>query len=194
MSMQTELYQVEVNTAITFRERQYTVRSAMTLQELYQPGGSSSWMRRNKESEAIGLTSSLLLARIPVEESGNYHWLACHLLQEASSLREFFKGGDSPGEWGPARRFGKQGQTGEVLYRLLDAQWQVRDIGAFEAQVKGDNPWIKDGDRLYFVTSQGVNESRWLWYLDARPGEARGTGGLFSGEVFDPEEAITEVL
>ena len=88
----------------------------------------------------------------------------------------------------------KQDQSGEVLYDLLGVKWQVKDIGTLEVTMDGESSWFQAGDRLYFVTSKSVSSPEWLAYLDARPGEARGTGGLFRGMAFQPDELIEEVL
>lgn len=193
-TIRKELESLPVSSMLKMEGKEYTVQATVTFQELYQGTGSSSWVRRGKQSKGIILTHNLLLVRIPSQEGGKYIWLRLSPQGEVSNLREFYKGGNSPGEWGPARRFAKQGQTGDVLYKLFETQWNVKDIGTFELSVNGESQWFKEGDRLYFVTSQRSDNSQWLLYLDARPGEAQGTGGAFLGEEINPEELVEEVL
>lgn len=189
-----ELESLPVNSMVKIGGTEFTVSAALTLHELYQQTASSPWSRRGKVSRGLVLGSSLFLLRVPAEEGGQYVWLKLSPVKEASNLRAFYKGGDSPGEWGPARRFAKQEQVGEVLYRLLETQWQVKDIGKVEVQMDGDSPWFRERDQLYFVTSQATSQHEWLVYFDARPGEGQGTGGLFRGIPFTPSELIEEVL
>ena len=47
---------------------------------------------------------------------------------------------------------------------------------------------------LYFVTSKEKNGDRWLVYLDARKGEAKGSGGLFLLEPFEPSVDVTDLM
>ena len=189
-----ELEKLPVNSMVKMDGKEYGIAASVTFHELYQTGGSSAWVRRGKQSRGLVLSNKQLLLRVPAEEGGRYVWLRLKPTTEASNLRGFYKGGDSPGEWGPARRFAKQEQSGEVLYDLLGTKWQVRDIGTLEVEVDGESAWLHSGDRLYFVTSQAVAQNEWLVYLDARPGEAQGTGGLFRGVAFQPNELIEEVL
>ena len=189
-----ELETLPVRSMVKIGGKEQTVVASITLQELYQQEGSSTWIPRGKHSRGLVLDHQQLLLRLPQQEGGSYHWLQLQLVTAASSLREFYKGGDSLGEWGPARRFAKQQQTGEVRYRLLDTDWYVRDIGTFQVDMEGESPICHHGDRLYFVTSHTPSANEWLLYLDARPGEAQGTGGLFRGVPFIPSELIEEVL
>lgn len=193
-NMVTELETLPVNAMLKMEGKEFTVQASITFHELYQQSGSSQWIRRGKHSRGLVLNKNLLLIRIPKEEGGKYVWLKLLPREEAPTLQEFYKGGDSPGEWGPARRFAKQGQRGEVLYTLFGHRWMVKDIGAIEASVEGKSPWISGGDRLHFVSSQHTDGMQWLLYLDARPGEASGTGGVFVGTEFNPIELVEEVL
>ena len=194
MSMTHELETLPVKAMVRIDGKEHDVQASLTFHELYQASGSSAWSRRGKQSRGLALSGPLLLVRLPAQEGGKYVWLKLTPTREASNLRAFYKGGDSPGEWGPARRFAKQDQSGEVLYRLLDTQWQVNDIGTLEIEMTGESAWFAQGDKLYFVTSQATTQSEWLVYFDARPGEAQGTGGLFRGVAFQPNELIEEVL
>lgn len=59
--------------------------------------------------------------------------------------------------------------------KWFDKNWSIVDIGAFSIYCKGKSEILKNGDRIYFVTSKGQGE--WLLYLDARQKEAKGCGG-----------------
>jgi hypothetical protein len=107
-------------------------------------------------------------------------------------LSQFYRGGDDPASWGPARKFAKANQASEVSYDLFHKKWQVVDIGAFEVDCDGNCKGIQTGDQLHFVTSKA--NSDWLIYLDARKGIARGTGAILVGTEFNPEEEIDFTL
>ncbi len=80
----------------------------------------------------------------------------------------------------------------------MPQSWQVVDIGAFTARVSGDTASVAyDNDFLGFVSSQEVNGSLRLLFLDPRSDAShttRGCGGLFIGQVFDPDVEIAEIL
>ena len=189
-----ELETLPVSSMLKMEGKESTVTASITFYELYQASGSSSWVRQGKHSRGLVLNRNIFLLRLPLEEGGKYFWLKLAPHKKTSNLRAFYKGGDSPGEWGPARRFAKQNQSGEVRYQLFETQWIVKDIGKFEVVSDGETTWMTSGDQLYFVTSQSTQDQRWLIYLDARPGEAQGTGGAFVGEAFNPSETVEEVL
>ena len=127
--------------------------------------------------------------RLPVKEGGQYQWLKMSVKDYASNLGNFYKGDGIPG---PAKKFAMSKQSEEVAYTLFNKSWNVTDIGTFEVASDKDHKALKHGDRVYFVTSKG--ENNWLLYLDARHGEARGTGGVFIGVQINPEADIASVL
>ena len=203
--MAPELLQdVKAGGALTLDRKERTVLAVIGLGEMYQRAGSTEWISRGRKSQLIVLAGEVLLARIPAAEGGSPVWLRLHpcTLSRSSSVprrlpadvRQFYRGGDALAQWGPARKFAKQEQSGEVRYTLLGTEWQVADLGAFHASVAGECEWVKSGDHLYFVTSRSVQQREWLWYLDARPGEAQGSGGVFRGVPFDPAVDVEAVL
>lgn len=174
------------------------VEALVELKEMFQQRPNSVWEQTGSLSKALRLAGGIWIFKVPSQESGRYRWLKGEEI-ESMSLENFYKGTDA--EPGPARKFKMNGQTSPVSYSLpsnldgtLTGTWQVVDIGRFNAQVKGQCEQISDRDVLYFVTSREENGEKWLLYLDARKGEAKGTGGLFLLEPFEPSVDISEIL
>ncbi len=193
-SVKQELMNLVAGQAITIEEKEKSVIAVMTLHELYQQGGSTEWRRNGKTSKAILLGGNVWLMRIPSKEAGEYTWIKFSPKSYSSNLREFYKGGDSQESWGPARKFAKNKQTSEVPYSLFDKEWLVTDIGAFQVETSENDEHLKNGDRIHFVTSKGKGDNSWLLYMDARHGEAEGTGGIFIGNTFQPEVEVASIL
>lgn len=193
-SVTKELRSISVRSSVKLEGIERTVQAVVTLHELYQQAGRKEWIRQGKASRVIVLSGSVLLVSLPMSDSGKYHWVLGTPQRESSNLREFYRGGEAIESWGPARKFAKNGQVEPVAYELLGGTWSVTDIGAFEAEVQGHCDWILQGDRLYFVTSRLGSDPIWLFYWDARPGEARGTGGLFRGVGINPDMVIESIL
>ena len=192
MDKRNELLDSIATQAVTLGGKTRTILASIFLHELYQREGSKEWTRRGKTSKGIFLAGDIWILKVPSTEGGGYEWLKLSPIKPPSNLRGFYKGGDSSESWGPARKFAKLGQEEPVSYSLLGKEWDVVDIGAFEAEVSGKTEVSETGDRFYFVTSRKENE--WLVYLDSRTGEAKGTGGLFLGNSFEPNETIEEIL
>lgn len=192
-TLKVELENINENQAIIIDGKDRTVLCVATLNELYQRSGSTEWIPNGKVSKAILLAGDIWLMRIPSKEGGTYEWIKFSPKNYSSNLREFYKGGDNPESFGPARKFAKSKQTAEVIYSLFDKEWQVVDIGAFSIQGSKSNEYLKEGDRMHFVTSK-CKDGSWLLYLDARHGEAKGTGGAFIGSSFQPEVEIQSIL
>ena len=165
--------------------KELTVVDKFDFVELTQQAGSSSWISTGKKSRALLLANGIWLMKIPTKDSGKYVWLKLTCKEDASTLGNFYKGSDTPG---PARKFAQGGQSKEVNYKLYDKSWSVVDIGAFKVECSNKSDILKDNDKIYFVTSKGSDE--WLVYLDARPTESKGTGGVFIGQEFNPSLEI----
>lgn len=175
---------------ISLNGKELTVLGKFDLCELFQGTPGGPWSRNGKRSRAVLLAGDVWLVRIPRKEAGEPIWLKMEVKEYASSLGAFYRDGD--GDGGPAKKFAKAGQSVEIPYDLFGQHWKVEDIGAF--LVEGDShKGMKDLDRLYFVTSKG-EDNRWLLYLDARHGEAKGTGMVLMGESFNPEVDIQSTL
>lgn len=169
--------------------KELTVVARFDLCELFQGTPGGPWNKNGKRSRAICLAGDTWLMRVPRKEAGEYIWLKMKVKDYASNLSAFYRDGD--GDGGPAKKFAKSGQSVEIPYRLFDEDWKVEDIGAF--LVEGDDhKALKNDDRIYFVTSKGAG--KWLLYLDARHGEAKGTGMVLIGEEFNPDVDIQSTL
>lgn len=173
-------------------EKELSVQGKFDLYELFQRGGPQSiWEKNGKQSRAILLADDTWLFRIPSREAGAPVWLKMKQKKDANNLMEFYKNGDGNG--GPARKFAQGGQSAPVPYTLFEQNWKVVDIGTLSISTSDESDNMRDADRLYFVTS--TNESgQWLLYLDSRHGEARGCGGAFIGEAFNPDVDIQSSL
>lgn len=174
---------------VTIDGKELTVVSKLKLRELYQQLPDKQWRESGKESLAFQLANEIWLFKIPMKEAGKYIWLKMKVLEYVSNLGSFYKGDDA--NFGPARKFAKGNQQTEILYSLYDTEWKITDIGTFSV-IGNSEEILINGDRVYFVTSK--NEKEWLLYLDARKGEAKGSGGVFRGEEFNPDTDIQSVL
>ncbi len=174
------------------------VQAALTLYELFKRRESAPWERTGAVSKALLLSGGVWIFKVPQKEGGKPKWYKAHEI-DTFQLTSFYIDGDSTGDSGPARRFRKNKQTTPVPYKLPNnitpnITWEVIDIGAFEAQVDGECEQVFTSDRLYFVTSREQGGDGALLYLDARKGEAKGSGGLFHCEPFEPSVDVTDIL
>jgi hypothetical protein len=158
--------------------------------------GDSSWLKTGTVFKALALAGNVWIFKVPSQEGGKPIWLKATEL-DSMSLMNFYKGGD--GKPGPARIFKNNGQSEPVPYELPNSltpgvTWKVVDIGAFNVEIDGECDNAMAGDLLYFVTSREQDGERWLIFLDARKKEARGSGGLFLGERFEPSVDVSDLL
>lgn len=188
------------------RERQ--VIAAITLQEMEQKPKGAPWTRKGRQSVGIVLSGNIWLMRVPVYEGGGVQWFKFSPVPGAMGVQVFYLGGDTETTYGPARQFVKVNkQTKPVRYQfsistlpgdVSEVEWDLVDVGAFQANVDGDTEGIVyDGDFLGFVSSNEAGGSRRLIFLDPRqvPGfTTRGHGGLYVGEPFDPDVDVTDIL
>lgn len=193
----------QVVTLIGDSERR--VLSGITLAELWQRSGSTRWTPKGGKSVGIMLAGDIWLMRVPTTEGGEPAWYKFQYVR-SMGLAAFFKGGDTPSVYGPARKFAKvYKQTQPVKFTfpqdVLPGRWQVTDVGAFGAQLNGgdavETTLIADGDLQMFVSGDEVGGTRRFLFLDPRqePGfTTRGRGGLFVGEPFSPEEEVSDIL
>lgn len=178
--------------------RERAVLASVTLHEMTQVTDDAPWSRTGVESKGVLLAGDVWIWKIPGRESGKPAWFKGTEL-ETFPLESFYKGEDDPALHGPARKFFHNGQSAPVPYELPNdltpgITWNLVDIGRFEASVDGSCENIEEGDMLYFVTSREKSGDRFLLYLDARKGEARGTGGLFLGTPFEPSVDVMELF
>lgn len=186
-------------------EGERRVLSGIRLVELWQQSGSTRWTPKGGESVGIMLAGDVWLMRVPTTEGGEPAWYKFNYVR-SMGLAAFFKGGDTTSTYGPARKFSKvyrQSQPVEFTFPrgVLPGSWQVTDIGGFGAKLNdGDaveTTLIADGDLQMFVSGDEVGGTRRFLFLDPRqePGyTTRGRGGLFVGELFNPEEEVSDIL
>lgn len=175
-----------------------SIVASIDFYELTQMYKGAPWTRTGVISKALCLSGGIWIFKIPSRDAGKATWLKASEI-DTPSLMPFYKGGDKPGEKGPARLFKENGQVEPISYQLPrnltpGVIWEIADIGAFNPEVSGDTENVVAGDRLYFVTSKEQKGERWLLFLDARRGEAKGTGGLFLAEQFEPSVDIMEII
>lgn len=189
-----ELEELRAGQAVTVGGKDLTVKFAATLHELCQQNGSKEWVPNGRQSRAIMLADGRWMLRFHTKEGGGYTWLLATVKDGSSSFSQFYKGGDSPADWGPARKFARSEQKDDVRYDLYNREWKLADIGAIEIESDGESEMLENGDRIHFVTSQDRESGDWLIYLDARHSEAKGTGAMMLGQELDPESAIEGIL
>jgi len=177
------------------------VQAAVSLYEMTQLTPeikNSPWSRTGVVSRAIVLAGNIWIMKVPGREGGKPEWFKAREI-ETYPLQKFYTGGNESSSFGPARKFKTNGQTSPVPYSLPNdltpgVTWQVVDIGRFNAEIDGKSDNLENNDNIYFVTSRERGGDRYLIYLDARKGEARGPGGLFMGTPFEPDEDVMEML
>ncbi len=177
--------------SLVLEGKELTVTHRFKLYELFQRPPSKEWIKGTRSSLALVLANNTWIMKVPSKEAGSYIWLKLELKETGSTLSSFYRGGDTPDTWGPARIFAKSEQKREVTYSLYGENWKLVDIGSFEVSGEG-NSLVVDGDQLHFVTSR--SGKKWLVYLDARKGEADGSGGVLIGEEFNPDTDVSSVL
>lgn len=196
-SVKDELKKAEFGTTVTLLgEPEREIKASINLFEMYQRTPESDWERTGNVSMAKFLAGDILILKVPSQEAGKEIWLKATELR-SPSLMHFYKG--SKEEPGPARIFKMKEQGEPVPYDLPNnltpgISWKIIDIGTFDAEVKDECENIVDGDRLYFVSSLEQGGDRRLLYLDARKGEAQGSGGLFLAEPFEPTVDILHLM
>jgi len=177
-------------------EPERAIKASVDLFEMFQQTPKSPWSKTGVVSKALVLAGGVWILKVPSQEAGKPIWLRATLLP-ALSLMKFYKGSDE--KPGPARIFRNNDQSEPVPYTLPQdltpgVTWEIIDIGTFDAKVNGSSEEIEQGDRLYFVTSREQGGKRRLIYLDARKGEAKGSGGLFLAEEFEPSVDVSGLL
>lgn len=171
------------------------VRSTVTLEAMTQTNGV--WEETGVNYRALELAGNNWIFRIPTREGGDDVWVKAERLDTPIPLMDFFKGNDV--RPGPARLFKNNGQTTPIPFRLPSeckdtTDYELTDIGRFKADVDGEGKKLRSGDQYPFVTAFTADGKGVLLYLDSRKDMARGTGGLFRGEIFEPEVDIASLL
>lgn len=177
-------------------ESEKAIHASITLYEMFQRQPHAPWSRTGLVSKVLALAGGIFIFKIPSQEAGKPVWFKGREIS-SSGLGKFYKG--SPDSAGPAKEFHQNDQTKPVPYALPKnltpgVTWEVVDIGTFDADVEGETDNIISGDRLYFVTSKEQNGENWLIYMDARKGEAKGSGGLFLLEPFEPSVEVSDLM
>ncbi|MFA6383278.1 MAG: hypothetical protein WCX17_02550 [Parcubacteria group bacterium] len=197
MKPEDRLKEVRSKQTITLAgEGERSVLASVALHEMTQTSKEAPWSRTGNVSKGLVLSKEIFIFKVPGREGGQPKWLRAQEI-ETYSLKQFYRGKDE--ESGPAKQFHLNGQITPVPYQLPGGltpgvTWKVVDIGTFDVGVDGESGNFVSGDRLYFVTSIEEGGMRWLLYLDARKGEAKGSGGLFIGEPFEPSVEVSDLL
>lgn len=196
-SREQALYAASLHQTVTLiGEPERAIQASISLNEMFQRKPNAPWSKTGAVSKALALAGGTFIFKIPSKEAGKPTWLKGKEISD-SGLGRFYKGSESAP--GPARAFKQNDQTDPVPYELPKnltpgITWEVVDIGTFDADVEGKSDNIHSGDRLYFVTSREQNGDKWLIYMDARKGEAQGSGGLFLLEPFEPSVDVTDLM
>lgn len=179
----------------------HQVKGTMVMQPMTQQMfGQRLWVAKPEQPSKAILVGGEWIFRVPSTEKGRHIWMKGRLVETPGSLATFYKGTEE--RPGPAKKFKNSGQSllaEESVYTLpagieAGATWRVHDIGKFRFEVTGDtNGIVYDGDSTFFVTSRQNDGEDWLFFIDARD-EARGYGGLFRCEPFDPATDIKQLF
>lgn len=176
------------------KERQ--ILASISLHEMTQRYEKAPWTKTGSVSKGLVLAGKVFIFKMPSQEGGKPTWLKAKEI-DTLPLGQFYLGSkENPG---PGRQFFRNKQSSPVPYELPNdlmpgITWQVVDIGTLDVESDGESENFQNGDRLYFVTSREKGGQRWLLYLDARKGEAVGTGGTFLCEPFEPSVDMTDIL
>jgi hypothetical protein len=175
--------------------RERAVATTVTLAAMTQTNGS--WVETGNAYRALELAGNVWIFKIPSREGGDPIWIKTQRVDAPSSLQVFFKGDET--KKGPARLFKENGQTDPVPFMLPKAfrntnEYEVSDIGRFNTTVDGETEVFTTDDAYPFVTARNRGGGLWLFYLDSRKDMAKGFGGLFTGEEFEPEVDISSLL
>lgn len=179
-------------------DKERAVQAAATLYEMTQAANNGPWRRTGAESRMLILSGDVFIAKVPAREGGKPTWLKFSEI-EAMPLEKFWKEGGVQGGKGPGKLFYENGQSEPVPFNLPHdltpgINWQVVDIGRFNCEVDGRSENFITGDAYPFVTSREISGERWLLSIESRKGLARGSGGLFVGEPFDPSVEVEALL
>lgn len=171
------------------------VRGTIDLSEMTETNGR--WHKTGNAYRALQVAGGIWIFKVPRREGGEPIWVKAAMSDTPYQLADFFIG--SKEKQGPARLFKLNGQTTPVPFVLPNVfgdttGYEVTDIGRFATTVDGKEDIFRSGDQYPFVTAHALDGSRILIYLDARKDMARGTGGLFIGEVFEPDVDIASLL
>lgn len=180
------------------QDHELSVVAKVTLTPLWQAAGSKVWTPKPRASPctAVQLAGGKWMFKVPAREQGPPRWLQGTVISGADPT-DFFKGtNENPG---PAREFRMNKQTRPVHFTLPEnwtpgVRWKTVDLGAFSVECDGRTDEMTTGDRLYSVTAEEVDGGHWLLFLDARQGEAAGTGGLFFCNEFEPDAEVKSIL
>jgi hypothetical protein len=197
LTVDQKLQRLSNRQTVRLIEGELSVVASVELQPMWQRiEGSGPWepFPKRKKCTALSLTRSIWVFKIPKKEQGENFWLKGSLIDEPPNLMSFFKG--TVAAPGPARKFRMNGQTDPVPFKLSGDRknaWKVVDIGTFGVTVDGSCHELETGDIIYFVTAK-TDDGKWLLFLNARKGEAAGTGGLYLLEEFEPETEVMDLL
>lgn len=203
-SPEEKLHVAEPGQVVSYVEdmgRDHQVKGTMVMQPMTQQMfGQRLWVAKPEQPSKAILVGGEWIFRVPSAEGGRHLWMKGRLVETPGSLANFYKGTET--NPGPAKKFKRLGQNllaEEIVYTLpagieAGTTWKVHDIGKFRFEVTGDtNGIVFNGDYTYFVTSRQNDGEDWLFFIDARE-EARGYGGLFRCEPFDPATDIKQLF
>jgi hypothetical protein len=178
-------------------EKERQIIASVSLYEMTQNFKDAPWSRTGLISKCLILSGGIYIFKMPSQESGKPIWLKAEEI-ETLTLLQFYLG-ESKENPGPARLFNQKKQTVPIPYELPNELtpgviWEVIDIGTLNVEIDGESDIFIQGDRQYFTTSREKDGKRRLLFLDARRPEAKGTGGLFLCEQFEPSVEIMDIL
>jgi hypothetical protein len=184
-------------------DKERAVKATITLKEMTQPdtdanpNDKSTWRATGNVYNIIELAGDVYLIVLPSREGGKPMWLKAAEVELFKPLMPFWRGTEE--KPGPAKAFKNNGQTDPVPFTLPkgvgDAtNWEVIDIGQLSATVNGKSDNFYTGDFYPFVTAREVGGEHYLVDIVSTKDLARGSGGCYKGEKFEPDVEVAALL
>lgn len=206
--MEERLQVVDARQMIELDGKEFTVRSSVTWQEMWQEREgvkTSPFVPKPKGIglKMLGLDGDMFIIKMRTREGGKPIWLKSKKVL-GKKLMTFFAGTDAVP--GPARILRMNKQETPVPFNfpgsggLPSGVWSAVDIGRLNvAEMTGQSDIVHPGDNFPFVMCREGKEedgysAGWVVYLDQRPELAEGEGGLFVCVEFRPSQEIQTLL
>ncbi len=177
--------------------KERAVLATIQLVEMTQQSKDAPWSKTGNVYRCLKLEGDIWIFTVPSQEGGPPIWIKATELDAHDSLMPFFRGDDS--KPGPARVFKNNGQSDPVPFTFppklhLSGDYEIVDIGRFGAEVKGENDEFSTGDFFPFVTARKRDGGGFVLCIESQKGLAQGSGGIFTGDTFEPDKEISDLL
>lgn len=141
-----------------------------------------------REFKAVTLSGNRLLVEHPESEGGPLRFFLYESERTPAGFPEMLSG--TREEPGPAARFAKSGQSGEVTLEALGRTWQLKDIIWVDVENESGRLFVrpdhggKKARVAMLLSVNTANADEWMLFADLRSGQ--GSDTLWVGRQFDP--------